>query len=272
MILYCDWGGTYFRYTTGEEVFILESRTFELFDFLDHFTKSHPLSQMNISFAGQVQEGIILSSPNVALNNFAIKQEVEQKYNITLLIENDLKCAALAEANGRKGKNIALIYAGTGLGGAFFEDRLLRGADNFAGEIGHIPYQEAPYLCGCGNSNCLELFCSGSGIKKRVAYENLDSNLTLGERYHSHNPEEKAVADDFISALTYAGCTVLALLNPRFLTLGGGILDNEPWLFELVKKEIYNKAFSPAAKNVIIEKPMHKNSSLEGTKLLKLYR
>ena len=272
MILYCDWGGTYFRYTTTEEVFVIESRTFDLFDFLDQFTKSQLLSQINISFAGQVKEGVILSSPNVDLKNFEIKREVEEKYNITLLIENDLKCAALAEANVRKVENIALIYAGTGLGGAFFEERLLRGADNFAGEIGHIPYQEAPYLCGCGNTNCLELFCSGSGIKKRVTIENLNPALTLGERYHSTNPDEKAVADDFISALVYGGCTVLALLNPNFLILGGGILDNEPWLFELVKKEILNKAFPPAAKNVTIEKPFYKNSSLEGTKLLKLYR
>ena len=270
MILYCDWGGTYFRYTTGEEVFVIESKTFDLFDFLDYFTKSQRLSQINISFAGQVKEGIILSSPNVALKNFMIKEKVEQKYNITLLIENDLKCAALAEANGRKVENIALIYAGTGLGGAFFEWKLLRGADNFAGEIGHVPYQEAPYLCGCGNSNCLELFCSGSGINKRVMVENLNPALTLGERYHSPNPDEKAVADDFISGLIYGGCTVLPLFNPRFLILGGGILDNEPWLFELVKKEILNKAFPPAARNVTIEKPLYKNSSLEGTKLLKL--
>jgi glucokinase len=270
MILYCDWGGTYFRYTTGGEIFVIESKIFNLFDFLDHFTKSQSLSQMNISFAGQVKNGVILSSPNITLKNFEIKRDVAEKYNITLLIENDLKCAALAEAKVREARNIALVYAGTGLGGAFFENTLLRGSDNCAGEIGHIPYQEAPYLCGCGNSNCLELFCSGSGMQKRVTHKNLDSSLTLGERYHSRNPDEKAVADDFISALIYAGCTVLALLNPRFLILGGGILENEPWLFELVKKEILKKAFPPAAKNVTIEKPLYKNSSLEGTKLLGL--
>lgn len=271
MILYCDWGGTYFRYTTGEKVFVIESRTFELFNFLDQFTKSQPLSQMNISFAGQVKNGVILSSPNIALENFEIQRKIAQKYNITLLIENDLKCAALAEASAREVENIALIYAGTGLGGAFLEGRLLRGADNCAGEIGHIPYQKTPYLCGCGNSNCLELFCSGSGIQKRVMVENLNPVLTLGERYHSTNLDEKAVVDDFISALIYGGCTALALFNPRFLILGGGILDNEAWLFELVKKEIFKKAFPPAVKNVTIEKPFYQNSSLEGTKLLGLY-
>ncbi len=88
-------------------------------------------------------------------------------------IENDLNSAVLAERLYWKSDNIIAIYIGTGIGAGIISNGILiKGNLGFAGEIGHIPFKKAPFNCGCGKDNCIELFCSGGAILKWADYLN----------------------------------------------------------------------------------------------------
>lgn len=66
-------------------------------------------------------------------------------------------------------ENLICITVGTGIGsGLIVNGKLVRGASNAAGEIGHIKLERmAALFAGCGDTGCLEAFASGPSI---VAY------------------------------------------------------------------------------------------------------
>lgn len=272
--LFIDIGGTHLRS-------ILQTRSgasFEkhatdqigLFAFIERKMAEHgDISFIGISYAGQVDNGYILSSPNIPVDEHAIKTAVEQRYGIRLEIDNDLNCAARAEALYWSSHNIAVLYVGSGIGAAVIENsRLIRGSRNLSNEIGHIPYRDAPFACGCGRSNCLELYASGSGMNKWLHYHGNDGNVDLNRFKHSEDPSEQTVAREFESALLHAAGTLVTMANPQILVLGGGIVRKNPYLVRLVKENIETFALQGAVDGLRIVISRLENGSMEGAKLL----
>ena len=87
---------------------------------------------------GPLKNGVILNPPNIALKNFNLKKFLRNKFKVRVEVENDAKCAALAEMTyGVKKKNFVILTLGTGIGGGIIiNGKLYKGRGN-AGEIGH---------------------------------------------------------------------------------------------------------------------------------------
>lgn len=225
------------------------------------------VTTVGISYAGQVEDSIIHSSPNMKVDCHNIKEIIEQKFGVTLYLENDLNCAVLAEAKEFGVQNICALYVGTGLGlGVVESGRVVRGTHNVATELGHIPYKKTALTCGCGRNNCLELFASGSGIAKQIASKNiicaptLDALKAIGE---------DSIVTSFEEALLAAAGTTLTLFNPQVLVLGGGVIEANPYLEELILKNIKQYALPNSLQNVTICKSRLKGAPLMGALLLK---
>ncbi|MCD6654546.1 MAG: ROK family protein [Sulfurovum sp.] len=227
------------------------------------------IKTIGISFAGQVEDGRIISAPNILIDEHHIKEKVESKYGVRLKIENDLDCAVLAEAKALEVQNICALYVGTGLGlGAMESGRVIKGFKNVATEIGHIPYKKTSLRCGCGRDNCLELYASGSGIAKQVKHKGRSCGTTLEEL---RDAGENEIATMFEEALLVASGTTLTLFNPQVLVLGGGIIEANPYLEKFIIKNIKDYALSNSLDGVTICKSRLTNASLAGALLLKDY-
>ena len=225
------------------------------------------VTTVGISYAGQVEDGIIHSSPNMKVDCYNIKEVIEQKFGVKLYIQNDLNCAVLAEAKEFGVQNICALYVGTGLGlGVVEGGRVIRGAHNVATELGHIPYKKTALTCGCGRNNCLELFASGSGIAKQIASKNLICAPTLEAL---KDTGEDSIVTSFEEALLAAAGVTLTLFNPQVLVLGGGVIDANPYLEEFILKNIKQYALPNSLQNVTICKSRLKNAPLMGALLLK---
>lgn len=271
-----DVGGTHLRYLV-EEKSVLEKGTVptastDLIRFLDGLIEKYRFVEfIGISLAGWVQDGIILSAPNIAIGRTDIKRYLWERHAIDSRIENDLKCAAIAEYGIRKdSKMLSLLYLGSGMGSAFVEQgRIVRGCGNLAGEIGHVPYKKAPFECGCGKKNCLELFASGSALKKWIAYYGFtNANMWLEELRRSPDSRLQRVASEFYHAFSFAVGLIVTLLNPDRLILGGGIIKNNPSLWALAEEEIRKNALKLSAQMVKVEISPFENASLEGARQL----
>ncbi len=276
MILGIDIGGSYLRYELRKNNIlvtrnVLKSVQTGLYAFLKGILdEHHTITTVFISYAGQVNNGVILSAPNIAIDEHNIKASIEEKYSVELFIENDLNCAVLAESALYKSNDICAISVGTGLGlGVISSTTLIKGFENIATELGHIPYKESPFTCNCGKKNCIELFCSGSGLMKWKKEYGLDESLTLKELKNSYNKDAKRIYDEFFKALFHAFGTIITLFNPQILVLGGGIILNNKYILQEVKKNIKNYALPLALKNIKIVHTQLKNASLEGAFLLK---
>jgi len=257
MILYVDMGGTYLRYEIDNKIYI--EKESNIIMLIKKLTKKYPVKQVNISFAGHTKNNIIYLAPNINIKNLNLKEYFP---NIKFLIENDLNCAVLAESKYFNEKNIVAFYIGTGAGsGAVIDGNLIKGIENSALEIGHIPFRKAPFLCGCGKDNCIENFCSGIALQKWAKY--------LKENFKTFAEAPKEVKDNFLEALMFASATLITLFNPKILVLGGGVIENNQFLVKYIQENIKNYAFNPNLKELIITKTKLKDAPLQGCKLLK---
>ena len=254
MNLYIDFGGTHFRYRYDDsELFALKSDEIELIEFLEsQIDLQKNIKKIFISFAGQVKNGAILWAPNIKIQNVDLGQYFYDKYKVEVFLENDLSCAAVYEYSKYKNAGVlALFYIGTGFGSAFvIEGKILRGKDNIAAEIGHIPFRKKSFKCGCGRDDCLELSVSGKALKG--TFEHAD----------------KATKEEFLEGLAFAFHTVLNLFNPDVFVLGGGVVKNNPFILDFLKEEYNNSSFKAIRSDLKISISDVDNANIEGLKIL----
>ena len=135
-------------------------------------TNKDNVEAIGFGFPGQIdyKEGIVRLLTNMpGWVEVPLAKIMEDKFKIQTRLDNDVRVATLGELKYGAGKgcdNLICITVGTGIGsGLVFNGKLIRGAKNAAGEIGHIKLNmfDGP-ICGCGDYACLEAYASGPSI------------------------------------------------------------------------------------------------------------
>lgn len=211
--------------------------------------------------------GIIHQAPNLKWRNVPIKQILEQRLSIPVLLDNDANLAALGEYTYGAGQgevNMVYITVSTGVGGAIIIDgRLFRGSSDGAGEIGHMTLLPDGPLCGCGNRGCLEALASGTAMArearelvkrgggKRIIEEaggepgKIDS-ATIATAARAGDLEACAIISKAAGYLGIGVANVLNLLNPSLVVMGGGVMEIGGPIWEGIRKEVQSRALEAA--------------------------
>lgn len=217
--------------------------------------------------------GIIHQAPNLKWRNVPIKQILEQRLSIPVLLDNDANLAALGEyayGAGQGEVNMVYITVSTGVGGALIIDgRLFRGSSGGAGEIGHMTLLPDGPLCGCGNRGCLETLASGTAMArearelvargggKRIIEKaggepgRIDS-ATIAAAAKAGDAEASAIINRAAGYLGIGVANVLNLLNPSLVILGGGVMEIGEPVWEGVRREVQARALEAARAGVKI--------------------
>lgn len=216
---------------------------------------SKKIAGIGIGSAGQIngQTGEVIYSPNLNWRNAPLGAALKQRLGYEVRVLNDVRAATLAEhkyGNGKGCDNFVNIFVGTGVGSGFvINGKLVDGATNSAGEIGHVCMDPDGPVCGCGNKGCLEAFASGTGMENFVR-----SLLKSGKKSVLHEMAEgrldnvkgpligKAAALGDEVALTaicrvgkYLGlalANVHTMLNPEVILLGGGMMALKEYFYD----------------------------------------
>src|SRR4029450_6467715 len=97
---------------------------------------------------------------------------LSQRLGRYVAIDNDATCATVAEhaVGAARGADTAvLITLGTGIGGGLIAGGVLvRGANGFAGEPGHMVIDPNGPPCPCGRRGCWERYASGAGLAQHA--------------------------------------------------------------------------------------------------------
>ena len=224
---------------------------------------------IGFGFPGQVdyKAGIVRNAPNIpGWVEVPIAKLIEDEFKIPTRVDNDVRCAALGELNYGAGKgceNLICITVGTGIGsGLIINGKLVRGASNAAGEIGHIKLQmhDGP-ICGCGDTGCLEAFASGPSIVAMAENYIKGGKSTKfremagGGDISPYVVAQAAKAGDpvairiFTIMGEYIGiglASVVNLLNPEKIIVGGGVADAGDLLLEPLKSTLKSRAMKIA--------------------------
>jgi glucokinase len=113
--------------------------------------------------------GVLRFAPNLpGVEDLAIKAELEARLGVPVRVDNDATCAAWGERQVGAAQgydDVVLVTLGTGIGGGIVAGgTLVRGANGFAGEIGHMVVDPHGPPCPCGQRGCWERFASGGGL------------------------------------------------------------------------------------------------------------
>jgi fructokinase len=151
------------------------------------------------------------------------------------VVENDANCLALAEFFAQchgKYDTVMAVILGTGMGaGLILGNRLHRGPNGNAGEIGHTSIDINGRLCECGRRGCGEAYLSGPSLTRR--YQEL-SGETLAPRdifgrYESGEPKALALFAESCRVMGELFANAINTLDLQAIILGGGVSNIPLW-------------------------------------------
>jgi len=196
--------------------------------------------------------GIVRFLPNIpGWKNVPLKSILEKKIKLPVYIENDVKLITLAEwkfGAGRGVKNLVCLTLGTGVGsGLILDDRLYRGVANAAGELGHMPLNEKGPACNCGGFGCFERYVGNRSLYALAEQIMNKKDLTTVTMFTLAEKGNAKALKFWKQAATHVGnglVGIVNLLNPELIIIGGGISNNEKYLFPTIKEVIKKRAMS----------------------------
>jgi predicted NBD/HSP70 family sugar kinase len=123
----------------------------------------------------------------------SLRELIEQRVGIRVLLENDTRARCYAEYTCGKSKNesnVIYLHMGRGVAiGIVIDGKLYYGKNGFAGEFGHIPFFDNEKICACGKKGCLETEVSGIAIEEKIV-DLIQSgvNTILRDRFDRNEP------------------------------------------------------------------------------------
>ena len=185
--------------------------------------------------------GVVETAVNLGITRTDLTRLLAGDFRPTVRVENDVKATALGAglALGRSHRDLVYVNLGTGVAAAAVSNgRLVRGARNGAGEIGHLAVDPAGQPCACGQRGCLETLIGGTHLARRLAA--LGTDLT-GLR-DDPRPAVAAERDRVVAALATTLTLVVVTYDSAAVVLGGGIVRAADWLRPRVQEELRRRA------------------------------
>jgi glucokinase len=232
-----------------------------------------PLRAVGVGTPGYANKktGCMFGCENIpGFVNQPVLSYLKSKFDIPVFLDNDATCATIGEhlfGAGREFTDYILVTIGTGIGGGIIlNDRIYRGFDGYAGEIGHMLIQAEGRDCTCGNYGCIEPYSSASSIIKRIKDGIKKGYITtygdvVPEEINAKIIFEKAGKGDVYSmeavdsAARYLGWMIgsaVNLLNPEAILIGGGVAASGDFFIGKVKKYADQVAWHTFTENLKI--------------------
>lgn len=231
---------------------------------ISELRRAHPdIAAIGIGLPGAVNfnEGITYNLTNVkGWTAVPLRDIMSEKTGLPTVIENDANCMAYAEwkygaAQGRR--DVVCLTLGTGVGGGLIlNGELYRGARCAAGEIGQMSIDlhgvPGPY----GNTGALERYIGNRQIVELaeslyaeggIAAPTPLSPETLASAAQAGDPIARAVWQRVAECLGSCLMSVIYLLNPESIVIGGGVSEAGDLLFaplrEILQKSLTVECF-----------------------------
>ena len=206
--------------------------------------------------------GLVHEAPNlVGFVEFPLAVRLSDALDgLTVFVDRDTAMAAIAEGSvGAASGEGDFIYitVSTGLGGTIVSGgRMLRGATNTAGEIGHWPVAfqldtsrdagaDLP-RCGCGSFGCAESFAAGRNMADAYGVTDTAEVFAAAAR---GDDRATTIVTRAERALANLAVGLVNVLNPALIVVGGSIADKQPaHVLDPMRRAIAERAFrAPAA-------------------------
>ncbi|MBQ9132563.1 MAG: ROK family protein [Clostridia bacterium] len=233
--------------------------------------KTEEIASLGIASPGTVDDetGYVLNAHNLNFFSFPIIPLLRERLDIAEMhIANDANAAAWGEAvaGAAKGsKSSVMITLGTGVGGGIIDNgKLFTGFNSAAGELGHVVIQVGGRPCTCGRRGCWETYSSATGLivttKEKLAECEKEGRKTLmtdiaAERgkvngrtafdaMRMGDEAAKEVVEEYVEYLASGITSMINILQPEVLSIGGGISNEGQFLLDMVIPKVRAEQFA----------------------------
>jgi len=237
-----------------------------------------PIAAVGIGCGGPLdrERGVLVAPPHLpGWRDVPIVAMAQEALGLAAALENDATAAAAAEHRWGRGAGVRhLVYLtiSTGVGGGIVVDgRLYRGASGNGGELGHVTVDRHGRACrGCGRRGCLEAYASGTSIAERAAEAlaaaapgappsalaalDAPSAADVAAAARDGDPLATRVWAETCDALACGLTSLVNVLEPELVVLGGGVTRAGEQLLAPVRARVAADAMGPAAAAVRIER------------------
>jgi glucokinase-like ROK family protein len=220
-------------------------------------------------------ENIIEVSPDLHWESVDLEKILSQKCDLPLKFDNVTRVMALGElwyGIGDVAKHFAVINIGYGIGaGIVIDGKLLYGPFGMAGEFGHIIMdKDSKIRCECGNYGCLEALASGHAIAQRAGnaissgeksilmdmvnndISKIDTKL-IAEAARKGDNLSKRIFDEAVDYLGTGVSSLINLISPEMVLIGGGVSQAEDLIFDKVKDIVKRRTIKTRTRNIVIK-------------------
>ena len=216
----------------------------------------------------------VLFAPNLAWRDEPLRDHLEQRLGLPVVVENDANAAAWGEYRFGAAADVddlLLVTVGTGIGGGVVIDgALMRGGFGIGAEVGHMRVVPDGRLCGCGNHGCWEPYGSGNALVKGARAEVTGGSLLAQPLLERAGGDPARIDGPMISALAAEGdpfsidrlnelgewlgaglASLTAVLDPTVIVVGGGVSEAGDLLLDPIRSSfgrlLTGRAYRPVA-------------------------
>ncbi len=205
---------------------------------------------------------IIIYANNFGWKNKDLRKELKKHLgDMPVYIANDADSAAVGEyyhGAGRGHDSMLMLTLGTGVGGSFiYNGKLFLGGNGSGIEPGHIIVRQDGEKCTCGLRGCLESYCSATALIREIT----SSPSPLLSRMIRENGGQanarmlfdavlekdafaREILDRYLRTLATGIGSLVTVLRPHIIVLGGGISQAGDMLFAPLKDMMKDSVFS----------------------------
>lgn len=239
----------------------------EILDYISRYqlNKEDLVITVGVPSAVSKDKSFIYSSPNLkGLENMDLGHLLKDALGIPAFVDRDVNYLLMNDIKNfdldpDKDKTILGMYLGTGFGNALYVNgKLFSGKHGVAGELGHIPLMGTKGLCGCGNTECCELKCSGKHLQE--LREEYFPDTCIDDIFTEHGDDP--IIQEYIDTLAYPISTEITLFDPDYVVMAGGVMIMKDFPMERLIEQIKQKTRHPyPAEDINFIYPKHTQTS-----------
>ena len=203
-----------------------------------------------------LKNGMVIHAHNLDFHHTPLCALFREALQKPVALINDADAAALAEhgVGSLKGTNTsALITIGTGIGGGLIVNgKLFRGGRGNGTEPGHMVLQNGGRPCTCGIHGCAEAYCAATRLAKDGQVLGLKDAKAVIDAAKAGNQDALELFRTFIDDLGSYLVSIVNLLDPERIAIGGGVCGAGSFLLEPLQANVDRKCFFETCPPIVI--------------------
>ncbi|MCE5343085.1 MAG: ROK family transcriptional regulator [Eubacteriales bacterium] len=180
---------------------------------------------------------------------FPMAQRLRQSLNCPIVVDKDVYAVLDLLAQTGEIQNTrcsAYLSICEGIGSALMiNGQVFRGSHSLGGEIGHLTVREDGIPCPCGNTGCLELYCSDIGIVQQYNAQTNSKQTSVAQVLALAQGGDNTASRVISQAINYlvdATSTIIMTYDPQELLIFCTWLRDQRALYFWILDTLYAKS------------------------------